>query len=534
MLSSERSDAAAELHRIREGIISSQQTVRSSSSAAGTETVVVRRSLPRRDLALRLTPTVIPFAVSLTLGVWGVDRQNSMWRDESVTYQVAHRSLSDIWALLGDIDAVHGLYYLLMHVVFSVWEGGLVALRAPSVVAVSMAAAGVGALGARLAGSRVGVLAGLVSAVLPLVQQYAQEGRSYALVYAVVVWSTYFVVRALAQPRSRWWWSYAAALVLGCWLHEFAALALVAHGTALWLLHPARAVWQRWCACSVGVLVATLPLAAVSVGQSERQLGWLGRPSLTSWWHYAAISGAGLLLAWMLRRGRAAKDSAASRRVLIVFSTTLLVVPTGLLMTVSLVKPWYVDRYVLYTMAGLALLVGAGLDLAISRRHVLSRLWQVAVAGVAVAASVAILLPWSLLMRAPESRKDDVVAIAEAVDRSAVKGDGVLFMPSRRREWLLSYPSVYQRLDDVALAQPPAASGTLQGTEGSAAVIRRQMLASGRILALMDPAGQPLDPYPQEAVKRKTLKDDFQVCERTQLRGAQLVVYARPGKCGKA
>ncbi|MDO0913567.1 glycosyltransferase family 39 protein [Streptomyces sp. DT2A-34] len=476
----------------------------------------------------------IPFAASLVVGMWGIDRQNSMWRDESVTYQVAHRSLSDIWTLLGHIDAVHGLYYLVMHVVFSMWDGGLVALRAPSVVAVSMAAAGVGALGARLAGYRVGTLAGLVSAVLPMVQQYAQEGRSYALVYAVVVWSTYFVVRALAQPKSRWWWSYAGALILACWLHEFAALAMVAHGVALWLLHATRTVWHRWSACGVGVLVATIPLAVVSAGQSERQLGWLGRPSLTSWWHYAAISGAGLLLAWVLRRARATQDSDASRRVLIVFSASLLVVPSGLLMTVSLVKPWYVDRYVIYTMAGLALLVGAGLDLAISRRHLFSRLWQVGVAIVAVAAALAILVPWSLLMRTPESRKDDVVAIAEAVDRSAAEGDGVLFMPSRRREWLLSHPSVYQRLNDLALAQSPAASGTLQGTEDSAAGIRRQMLASGRILALMDPAGQPLDPYPQEVVKRKTLKDDFQVCERTQLRGAQLVVYARPGKCGKA
>ena len=460
-----------------------------------------------------------------------------MWRDESVTYQVAHRPLGDIWALLGHIDAVHGLYYLVMHVVFTLWDGGLVALRMPSVVAVSMGAAGVAALGARLAGSRAGVLAGLVSAVLPMVQQYAQEGRSYALVYAAVVWSTYFVVRASAQPRSRWWWSYAGALILACWLHEFAALAMVAHGTALWLLRAARPVRRRWSACGLGVLVATLPLAVVSVGQSERQLGWLGRPGLTSWWHYAAVSGAGLLLARVLRRAlrkaRGTEDSDASRRVLIVFSASLLVVPSGLLLTVSLVKPWYVDRYILYTMAGLALLAGAGLDLAISRRHLVPRLWQATVTGVAVTAALAVLVPWSLLMRTPESRKDDVVAIAEAVDRSAVEGDGVLFMPSRRREWLLSRPSVYRRLNDVALARSPAASGTLQGTEDSAAEVRRQMLASDRILALMDPAGQPLDPYPQEVVKRKTLRDDFQVCARTRLRGAQLVVYARPGTCGK-
>ncbi|WP_224059125.1 glycosyltransferase family 39 protein [Streptomyces kanamyceticus] len=481
-----------------------------------------------------MAPIVLPFAAALAVGLWGIERQNSMWRDESVTYQVAHRSLGDIWALLGHIDAVHGLYYLVMHAVFSIWDGGLLALRLPSVVAAAVAAAGVAALGARLGGPRVGILAGLVSTGVPMVQQYAQEGRSYAMVYAAVVWATYFLVRALAQPQCHWWWPYTGALVLAGWLHEFAALTLAAHGAALWLLRTARPIWRRWTRCSAGVLGGLLPLAVASVGQSERQLGWLGRPSLTEWWHFAAVSGAGLLLAWMLRRGRMTAALDAQDRPLVVFATTLLTIPTGLLMTVSLVKPWYVDRYVLYTMAGLALLMGAGLDLAIRRCQRLARPWRAGVAGLTIVAAVAILLPWSLLMRMPESRKDDVVAISEAVDRDAREGDGVLFMPARRREWLMSHSSVYQRLNDLALAESPAASRTLQGTELSAVGIRRQILASDRILALSDPAGQPIDLDRQEAVKRRVLTADFQVCERTRLRGAQLVVYARPGKCGQA
>jgi mannosyltransferase len=405
-------------------------------------------------------------------------------------------------------------------------------------VAASSGAAGVGALGARLAGPRAGVLAGLVSVALPSVQQYAQEGRSYAAVYAAVVWSTYFLVRAAARPgETRWWWSYAGALVLACWLHEFAAPAMAAHAAALRSLRAARPVWNRWCACALAVLAATAPLAVVSAAQSERQLGWLGRPDPTSWWHYAALCGAGLLLARVVRRAPgtapAPGDPDGSRRVLPAFATALLAVPPGLLLTVSLVKPWYVDRYVLYSMAGPALLAGAALDLALGRLRPVPRLRRAAVTGVAVTVSAAVLVPWSLLLRTPESRKDDVVAVARAVDRRAAEGDAVLFMPSRRREWLLSSPSVYHRLNDLALARSPAASGTLQGTEADAAVIRRRMLASRRILALTDPADQPLDPYPQEAVKRTTLATAFQICTRTPLHGAQLTLYTRPGACGR-
>ncbi len=134
-------------------------------------------------------------------------------------------------------------------------------------------------------------------------------------------------------------------------------------------------------------------------------------------------------------------------------------------------------------------------------------------------------------MRSAESRKDDVVAVARAVDRQAHPGDAVLFMPARRREWLLSFPEIHDRLDDLALAASPTASRTLHGTERDAAAIRRHILAADRVIALTDPPGQPLDPFPQEEIKRRTLRTHFEVCERTRVQGAQIIVYARPGRC---
>ncbi|GAA2275970.1 hypothetical protein GCM10010145_38720 [Streptomyces ruber] len=489
----------------------------------------------------RTVPFVAPALASLALGLWGIDRRDSMWRDESVTYQVAHRSLGELWGLLGHIDAVHGLYYLLMHGVFSVWDGGLVALRLPSVVATALAAAGVGAIGARLAGRRAGTLAGLVFALLPLTQQYAQEGRSYAMVTAGVTWATYFFLRATGDARARWGTAYALTLGLACWLHEFAALALFAHGLTLWWSRVPRPVWRSWAVAAACVVAGLLPLALVSVGQAERQLGWLGRPGLTAWLQYLALSATGMLLCRLLvrHRGSATGSDAAAGAAgsstgvvsLVRLALPLLITPAGLLMVMSLVKPWYVDRYVLFGMTGLALPAGAALGRAIGQRRRLAPAVRVPAACLAVCVVVAVLLPWSLLMRSPESRKDDVVAVAHAVQRTAHEGDGVLFMPSRRREWLLSYPGVYGRLDDLALAESPESSHTLQGTELPAAEIRRRILAADRIVALTDPAGQPLDPFPREEIKRKTLEDHFDVCSRTPLRGAQLVVHARPGHC---
>ncbi|MEV7614976.1 glycosyltransferase family 39 protein [Streptomyces sp. NPDC089799] len=457
---------------------------------------------------------LLPAAAALALGLWGLERGRSMWRDESVTWQVAHRPLADLWGLLDRVDAVHGLYYLLLHGLFSLWDGGLWTLRLPSVLATALAAAGVAAVGRRLAGDRAALSAGLLYAVLPPVQTYAQEGRSYALVAAAVVWSTYALLRAR-------WTAYTVLLVLACWLHEFAVLALLAHAPAGW-----RARGWRWSAGAVCGLL--LPLAVLSAGQAGRQLGWLGRPGVADWAAYAVVAAAALLSArFLLARdtptGGADLPSAppADGRALVRVALPLALLPAGLLMAVSLVDPWYVDRYVLYSLAGLALLAGTALT------RLRPRAWVPITATLAAA-----FLPWSLWLRTPDSRKDDALAVAAAVRATARPGDAVLFMPSRRREWLLSSPDVYAGLDDLALAGTPTATRSLWGTELPSAEIRSRLAGTPRVVALLDPADEPRDPYPREAVKRQMLVAYFDLCSIREVRGARVALYARPGQCG--
>ncbi|MFI7360350.1 hypothetical protein ACIBTP_41405 [Streptomyces avidinii] len=443
----------------------------------------------------RIAPwRLLPPLLAVFLGLWGLERGGSMWRDESVTWQVAHRPLGQIVELLGRVDAVHGLYYLIMHGVFEAWDGGLWALRLPSVAATALAAAGVAAIAHRLVGERAALLAGCVYAVLPPVQTYAQEGRSYALVAAAVVWATYLMLRER-------WAAYTVVLLLGCWLHEFAALALLAHAFTA-----RRSRGWRWSAAAVVALL--VPLAGVSARQAEQQLGWLGRPSWQDWAAYAVVGAAALLLA------RGAPGD------LVRVALPLVLLPPGLLMVISLLNPWYVDRYVLYALAGLALLAGA--RLATARGW-----WPWLLAGALLVAFGF----WSVWLRTPESRKDDALAVAAAVRERARPGDAVVFMPARRREWLLSSPEVYGTLRDVALDRTPQASRSLQGTELSPERIRAALLASPRVIALLDPAGQPLDPYPREAVKREELAARFDLCSTTEVRGARIAVYARPGTC---
>lgn len=125
------------------------------------------------------------------------------------------------------------------------------------------------------------------------------------------------------------------------------------------------------------------------------------------------------------------------------------------------------DRYVLYGQTGTALLTGAALD-----RLGRAGGWSRAVATAAAGAAVVALLPLTLHLRTPQSRTDDVADVARA-----------------------------------------------------------RMLAMPRIVALRDPAGQPVDRIAREAVKRQVLATYFEECATRRVRGARITVFARAGRC---
>ncbi|MFE9456364.1 glycosyltransferase family 39 protein [Streptomyces californicus] len=492
---------------------------------------------------------------ALALGFWGIRRQDSLWSDEAVTYEVAHRSTPDIARLLAEADVVHGLHYFLMHAVFALWEGGTIALRLPSVLAVAATAAGVGLLGRRLAGPRAGLFAGLVLALLPSMQRYAQEGRSYALVCALLTWGTWLLLDALdSDSRKRWprcggrrpglggrcgrrcrWAGYGAVMLVACLVHAFAVLGLVAHGVTAAL---SRTGLRPWATTASVVSALLAPLALVSATQSG-QVSWIAAPAPSDLVDQVVVFAVGVACALLLRRGRIGSGTPAAVGVP-VLALPLLLLPAGLLLAFSPLRALYVERYVLYGSIGLALLIGAALDRALlhvralPHVRVLSPLGgprlPVLVVAVATALVTLAVLPASRELRTPASRSDDVTAVAEAVREVGAAGDGLVFLPARRA-WVLATPDAYAELDDLALADSPAASGTLFGTEFAPAVIQDRLTAHRRVVAVRDVFGEPRDSTGREAAKEAALRARFVECGTRRVTRAQITVYARPGHC---
>ncbi|MDX5564468.1 glycosyltransferase family 39 protein [Streptomyces sp. ID05-04B] len=500
----------------------------------------------------------------LAVGLWGLDR-GGMWRDEAVTFQVARRTVPQIWRLLHGVDAVHGLYYLVMHAVLAVRPGEVV-LRLPSVCAAAAAAGLVAALGVRLARPRVGLWAGLLYAVTPLAGHYAQEGRSYALVAAGAAGATLLLVRALdggtgrmwwapggGTGRTRWaprvgvgrvrwapgggsgrmWWAYGGVVAATCLLHELAVLVLCAHAITLALLRAPGAVWRRWTRAAGAAVAVLLPLALQSRRQS-RQVGWLPVPDwesaerllrgFTAGPEGAVFWGCVTLMAVGLLAGRSTAVTAP-----------VMLAPPAVLMLFSQVMPLYHERYVLYALAGAPLLIAAGADLVVRRLAVLtgrsSRSRTVTAAGVLAVALVFVqLLPLHRYYRTLAHRPDNLAAVSALAAGEVRPGDPVLFLPALGRRAALTYPDGFRGVRDLALKAPGARSGTLYGREVGPRELQRRLARVDRLWVFAQRYALrsrwfPVDPT--ERLKLVAVEERFTPRWERERSGVTLRLYVR-------
>ncbi|MEU6666133.1 glycosyltransferase family 39 protein [Streptomyces sp. NPDC046727] len=499
----------------------------------------------------------MPALVMLVLGLWGLDR-GGIWRDEAVSFQVGRRTVPEIWHLLHGVDAVHGLYYLLLHAVLAVHPGEVV-LRLPSVLAAAGTAGMVAALGSRLVRPRVGLWAGLLYAVTPMAGHYAQEGRSYALVAAGATGATLLFVRAV---RGGSWWPYGVVLGLTCWLHEFAVLLLLAHAVSLALARPGGRVWRGWGCTATAVVLALLPMVVVSRGQSA-QLAWLRPPTgetaggllrhllgPTDEVYWVCLGLALVGLAGIV--GRRGEITCAG------VALPVVVVPPVALMLASQVSPLYVDRYVLYALSGAPLLVACGADrvaglvarlrtgdrrvpalpgaLGLARpggipRPLLPSPCATLTGVLAITLSALHQYPVLHKDRDPARRPDDLAAVSRLAARQLRPGDPVLFLPLSMRNVALTYPGAFRGVRDVALVSGAAESGTLYGREAGVAELRRRLARLDRVWVVADRrtlAGRWAPRGPVERTKAAVLWQQFTGREGAVRGWVTVRLYVRP------
>ncbi|OBF54719.1 hypothetical protein A5756_13885 [Mycobacterium sp. 852002-53434_SCH5985345] len=421
----------------------------------------VEEPAPARSSGRLLDPWAIAVFAAVVSGAWAC--RPSLWFDEGATISAAgSRTLAELWRLLGHIDAVHGLYYLLMHGWFALFPPTEFWSRAPSALAVGAAAAGVTVFTRQFSTRPAAVCAGVVFAILPRTTWAGMEARPYAFAAAAAVWLTVLLVVAARRNRPRLWVCYALALMLSILLNLNMVLLVPVYAVMVPLLAPEKARKSaviRW-AISSSVAVAAMTPFLVFAHAQVWQVNWIYPVS----WHYAfdiilrqyfdhsvpfAILSAVLIVAAVAARLAGVRPPAGDTRRLLIVCSAWLVIPTALVVIYSAVsEPIYYPRYLIFTAPAMAVV------LAVCIVTVARKPWPIA--GVVLACAVAAVPNYLFVQRWPYAKEGwDYSQVADLISSHAAPGDCLLvdntvpWRPGPIRALLATRPAAFRSLIDV-------------------------------------------------------------------------------------
>jgi len=506
-----------------------------------------------------------PAAAELIVGGYRLGGA-SLWRDEAYTLAAAGRPAGRLVGLLLHVDAVHGPYYLGMHLVIALFGSSAAALRLPSLLATSLAAGLTAILGRRLAGmsalpvpALTGMLAGLLYVAAPQTTWYAQDARPYGLVTLFAVAASYLLVLAIADGRRRCWAAYAAAIALTGVASLFALLLLAAHGVTLLLARARRrsrgavnranaAPLRPWLAAAAAAVAALSPLIVLGYRQ-DGTLGWVSRPGLDAAGILVSdfagsrrlialavvLAGAGFALR-LVTGDRAAgrpRGDAGRRPAVTVVSVALpwLLLPPLVLLAVSLVKPVYVERYVVFCQPALALLCAVGL--AWLARWIAGSAAGRRIPALAWAGPLAVLVAAAFLLVGPQraarqtsTRPDNLRGVSAVVAANQRPGDAVFYLPSEVRVVSMPYPAPFRRLRDLARSASPVASDTLTGTQVRAPVLARRFTRVRRVWLIQWAGQRSVPPDTKTGHEELVLLSRMRLIRRWTVQSVVLSLYA--------
>ena len=388
----------------------------------------------------------------------------SFWYDEAATISASYsRSLGQLWQMLGNVDAVHGVYYVLMHGWLALFPASEFWSRAPSGLAVGGAAAGIVVLGKQFSSRTVAVVSGVVCAILPRATWAGVEARPYALSMMAAVWVTVLLVVA-ARRESRWLWlGYGIGLALAVLLDMYLAMLLPVHAVLICSLRGGRTLVARFAVTSVLAVCALAPFVLEVVGQVD-QIKWIpaiGHRTIEDvavqqyfersppFALLSALVVAAATVLWFAKSVRLADGD----RQLLVLAVAWLVIPTAVIVIWSAaVHPVYTPRYLSFTAPAMALLLGVCVGAVAAKpwaATALVGLFALAAAPNYVRAQVNPYAKYGM----DYSQVADLISAKAAPGDCLLVNDTVTFMPAPMRPLLAARPDAYRKLVDLTLWQ---------------------------------------------------------------------------------
>ena len=180
-----------------------------------------------RRTALWLLLAIIIIGTSLRL-YHLTDR--SLWFDEAFSWRLIQFPLPEM-LIRAAADVHPPLYYLLLKTWRLVFASSLLSLRMFSVTWATLTIAAAYLFTSYAARTRAaGLFAAFLLALSGFQIQYAWEARMYTLGTALVLFSSYLLLKAIRQAKLGWWISYAVVTVAFAYVHYFAFFSIAAQG----------------------------------------------------------------------------------------------------------------------------------------------------------------------------------------------------------------------------------------------------------------------------------------------------------------
>lgn len=379
-------------------------------------------------------------------------------------------------------------------------------------------------LGVRLFGVRVGQIGVVLLALHPYHIRFAQEARSYSLMMLLVTASTLLLVRATefsSRHQVGVWAAYVATSVLAVYAHFYAGLAILAQWLSLAIVRPRGLPWRDVALSAAAICVLLVPLAAfVLLGHAD-PAGWIAHPTSRSVGHliYSLLGGARragarplayvAFAAALIASGVATREAWRTHRheleawhyALVIAGATL---PIFFVLATSLVKPIFVDKYLLECLPFTVLLLAVGIDRL--RPRALSLGTLIVILALSVRGVVG-------YYRRPD--KADWRAATRYVLDSARSGDAALFYP---RYTVAPFRYYRASADTTANAVAVIYPGALGDGDVGEALSRLQH-RYGRLWAVFNQDGD------SGAVVRDSLRRRYQVESDRQFTGVRVALY---------
>ena len=315
----------------------------------------------------------------------------SIWHDEGFTMMVSSRSPLAIW--IGSGRDVHPpLYYELLHFWMGLFGRSELAARSMS----AMAGLGTILIGyflvKRYFGRGASTISLTILAIAPFLVRYSQEARMYGVLGLFLIAGTYALLRATEHQKTDWkWWGiYSLCMGAGLYTHYFTVLAMAAHWLYLmtlesplhWKVGHSRWLKLDWWITNAVIVGLWLPWLPSFIGQFTRGqgIGWIPKsdyltlpkslwvnltytdalklPEAVFWGVPILILGLILWVTWTYRKDHPQVKS--------IFWYTAF--PIAATILISIIKPIYQDRYLVFAANGFYILLGLGITKLI-RRH---------------------------------------------------------------------------------------------------------------------------------------------------------------------